>query len=100
MSNTDTKQLSGWCAVMINPNGVVVTTYADFDRSGYGGFSLDEAQKFRARNIIKRRFVGDHLNGWLASKADEYFCDQFWRVAELAGYKLQLIPVGHEAESE
>lgn len=87
------KAISGFCAVITNPNGDVVTTNADFERTGYGGMSLEDAQEHRARNVVKLRFARDHLNDWLASKADGYFCDQLWKVAELAGYKMQVFPV-------
>lgn len=91
-------KITGWCAAITNPNGDVVASYVDCERHGYGGMSLSDAQQYRARTIARKRFAGNHLNGWMAAKADDYFCDQFWRLAESAGYKLQLIQVGNDSE--
>jgi hypothetical protein len=93
---TKPKPITGVCAIITNPEGEVVTSYADFDGS-VAGLKRDDSQTYRARNIIKRRFAREHLNEWLAAKADEYFCEQFWRVAERAGYKLTTCPVDTSA---
>lgn len=47
----------GVVALMIGADGHVWATATDFDRSGYGGFELHQAQRIRARGALRREFV-------------------------------------------
>lgn len=93
-----TKQL-GVCGVVTAPDGQVVATYSDFERSGYGGMSLVEAQRYRAREGLKREFLRRYLFEGLASKSDGYFTNLFWENAERNGYRMETIVISY-GESE
>ncbi|BCH20155.1 hypothetical protein [Mesorhizobium sp. L-2-11] len=86
----------GVCGVVTAPDGHVVATHADFERQGYGGFSLKEAQTIRVREGLKRAFLRAFLFQGLTSKTSGYFCDQFWENAAEHGYRMETFPIGYE----
>ncbi len=93
-------ETKGVVAVITNPDGDVVAEAADFDRAGYGGFTLQEAQAIRAKDGVRSRFAAGHLNGWLGRGMEGYFVDAFWRNAERAGYRLSVVPIGYDEAAE
>jgi hypothetical protein len=85
----------GIIAIITTPEGSVAATSADFDRSGYGGFKLWEAQRMRAGDSVKRQavrayigeFVGQHLHSYTVDKIIEDLVKGKWRVTYRAiGY--------------
>jgi hypothetical protein len=76
--------------------GDMVETASDFDRQGYGGFTLREAQTIRVRDGLKRAFLRGFLFERLTSKSSGYFCDQFWENAHEHGYRLETFPIGYD----
>lgn len=70
------REPQGVVAVFVGPDGHQVAAVADFDQSGYGGFSLHEAQTLRIKDAIAsevaRRFCSDdyikHLDRYKRSE--------------------------------
>ena len=89
---------SGVVVIILNPMGDVVAEASDFDRAGYGGFTLKQAQAYRAEKVALNRFVADHLNKWLGTGVEDYFIDAFWNNAQRAGYTLKTISIGYDDE--
>lgn len=66
----------GVVALMIGADGHVWATATDFDRSGYGGFELHQAQRIRARGALRREFVRRVCNTSIARALDDYTVDR------------------------
>lgn len=88
----------GICGVVTAPDGRIVATHSDFERQGYGGFSLQEAQTIRVRDGLKRAFLRAFMFEGLIRNSSGYFCDQFWQNAHEHGYRIETFPIGYEAE--
>ncbi|MGB3415735.1 MAG: hypothetical protein WBA36_03605 [Mesorhizobium sp.] len=86
----------GVCGIITSPTGKVVATYSDFERQGYGGFSLQDAQTIRVKEGLKRDFLRKFLFDGLVSKSSGYFCEQFWENARDHGYLMETIPIGYD----
>lgn len=69
----------GVIAIMTLPTGHVAATHADFERQGYGGFKLWEAQKHRARDAVKRQAVRAYCSEIVTAHLESYTLD---RIAE------------------
>lgn len=69
----------GVLAIMTRPDGYVAATHADFDRSGYGGCKLWEAQRMRASDAVKRQAVRAHCSEIVTKHLESYTID---RIAE------------------
>lgn len=93
------KPIMGICGVVTTPNGHVVATYSDFERQGYGGFTLQEAQTIRVRDGLKRAFLHAFVYSDLTSKTSSYFCEQFWENAREHGYRMETFPIGYPEEA-
>lgn len=81
------------------PDGRVLATVQDFERSGYGGFSLLEAQRIRCRRRIGRAVVdalGHEILGMCLDEHDlRHMLD---RMTSLHGYRVHEVVVGHPQE--
>ena len=88
----------GVCGVVTAPDGHVVATHSDFERQGYGGFTLQEAQTIRVRDGLKRAFLRAYLFDGLIKKTSVYFCEQFWKNASDHGYRMETFPIGYDKE--
>jgi hypothetical protein len=69
----------GIIAIMTLPTGNVAATHADFERQGYGGFKLWEAQKHRAGDAVKRMAVRAYCSEMVTQHLESYTLD---RIAE------------------
>lgn len=76
MSEEKKIEPQGVIAIMTAPDGYVIATHADFDRSGYGGFKLWEAQKHRAGDMVKRKGVRAYCSDHLANALESYTIDR------------------------
>ena len=79
MSDEKTIEPKGVIAIMTLPTGHVAATHADFERSGYGGFKLWEAQKHRAGDMVKRMAVRAYCSEMVTQHLESYTLD---RIAE------------------
>lgn len=76
MSNEQITELKGVIAIMTLPTGHVAATHADFERSGYGGFKLWEAQKHRAGDTVKRQAVRAYCSELVTAHLESYTIDR------------------------
>jgi hypothetical protein len=86
----------GVVVVITWPTGEVAVNAADFDRSGYGGYTMQEAQSYRARNAAKRKLFQDLCHPDVPKAMTEYDVDRLWTAMEKNGYKMTVIAVGHK----
>ena len=88
----------GACAVITSPQGEIIANSCDMERQSYGGYTLEEAQAFRARNAVKLGFMKEHMNDWMRPHVSRSDADTFWKLAERAGYTLTVFPIQGAAE--
>ena len=89
----------GVVAVLTSQQHGVVVSVSDFDESGYGGFTLREAQEHRARRGLAFAMVRAYCSNVILDVMDPYDCEQMLRKLERKGsHKVTLIPVGHPAD--
>ena len=86
----------GVVAVLTSQEHGVVVSVSDFDESGYGGFTLREAQEIRARRNLAYAMVRAYCSNVILDVMEPYDCEQMLRKLEHKGsHKVTLIPVGH-----
>lgn len=76
MSEEKKIEPQGVIAIMTAPDGYVIATVADFERQGYGGFKLWEAQKHRAGDAVKRKGVRAYCSDHLVNALETYTVDR------------------------
>lgn len=98
MSDAET-QAKGVIAILTDPDGRVVGHAADFSADGYGGFSLQQAQSYRARRRLALNVVRDGCAHYIAKAMDGYDCDGVvQRLVGSHGFKQTEVNIGHEEE--
>lgn len=95
-------QISGVVAVFISPDGRVVAEVTDFERSGYGGFTLEEAQRIRCKRALNRAVVSRFASDPLANAISEYSAESIVsEMVDKGGYRKHFITIGHgQAEGD
>jgi hypothetical protein len=90
-----TAEPPGCVGIYTDDEGRVIASVSDFDRSGYGGFSLYQGQKVRAERKLAVAIVNAYCSNVITRALDSYDCEQI--VRKLKG-KMTFIPVGHADE--
>lgn len=89
--------LRGVIAIVTAGTGEVVETYADFDKAGYGGFSLRDAQAIRAKDTVKRRAMAKVLWPEVAKHMHNYTLERMWDdLQSKGGWKVTTKEIGWE----
>lgn len=88
----------GVIAIWTSPDGDVVATNADFDRSSYGGFKLWEAQRMRARRAVQRDAVDRYAGPAIAACLSNYLFEQIAEAMRGKGHKITCRSVGYDDE--
>ena len=70
------REPQGVIAIMTNSTGDVIATAADFERQGYGGFKLWEAQKHRVREQVRWAAVRAYCSSVLVNAISSYTSTQ------------------------
>jgi hypothetical protein len=95
---SDTSTPKGVVAILADQTGNVVGTAANFDPSGYGGFSVYESQRERAGNELAQKFLrdycGEDIAVVLATRAVQIVRD----LCQKRGFKLTLVKVGYDGD--
>ncbi len=81
--------MEGTIAIFVNPRGDVIATACDFEKSGFGGFTLERAQEIRCKNQINREVVAAYSSPDLADNIDSYTCERIVEDLLRKGFKLQ-----------
>jgi hypothetical protein len=98
MSEEQAKEPCGVLAIMTRcDDGHVIATAADFQRSGYGGFKLWEAQKIRARDAVKRQAVRAYCSEVLTNALESYTIERIADdlLTKRGGHKITMRSVGY-----
>ena len=90
-------EVLGIGAVLTNDDGRVVAHCFDFDKSGYGGFKLWEAQRIRVRDRIVRQYVNTFCYGDMASAIEDHQARQIVDNLRNKGkLRLTFVAIGHD----
>lgn len=84
----------GVIAIWTDAAGEVIATVADFDRSGYGGFKLWEAQRMRSESQVKAAAIRAYCSPAVTDALSNYLYDQISREMLQRGHKLNCVAVG------
>ncbi|MDB5606693.1 MAG: hypothetical protein JWP25_3593 [Bradyrhizobium sp.] len=85
----------GIIAIMTSPDGDVIATATDFNRSGYGGYKLWEAQAMRAKDQVKWATVRAYCSPVVSDALDSYLMGQVADRLCSKGHKITLRAVGY-----
>lgn len=93
-------EVQGCVGLFIGPDGRVVAEVTDFERSGYGGFKLHEAQRIRCMRALNREIMSRFASRVLLNAISDYHAENIVdRMIEDQGYRKHFILIGH-AEDE
>lgn len=85
----------GIVAIMTAPDGDVIATATDFDRSGMGGCKLWEAQMWRARDQVKWKAVRAYSSNVLCDALSGYLCSSIADALIAKGHKITCLAIGY-----
>lgn len=95
----DTQAPAGVLAILTDEHGRVAAAVADFDRSGYGGFTLARAQEIRVRTAAAMAMVKAYASPALTRAISAHDCDRIMeRLCREHGYRLTVKAIGHSPE--
>lgn len=91
----------GVIALLIGPNGHVWASAPDFDRSGYGGFSMAQGQELRAKRALAYQYLRAIAHPALAKSISPYGAERIVQdVCRECGYKVVIVAIGYDTEKE
>ena len=86
----------GLIHLLIDDKGRVIAHHADFQRSGYGGFTLVESQRVRCRDGLARATVEAYASPALTRVVDTYDAKSMvGKLVNSHGYRVHEIVIGH-----
>lgn len=92
-------EVLGIGAVLTDDEGRVCAHAFDFDRSGYGGFKMWEAQRIRVRRAVKRKFIEAYCSNVVHPGIDEFACESIVDNLRNKGkLRLTFFAIGHELD--
>jgi hypothetical protein len=91
MAMTETATPPGCVGIYTDKEGRVIASVSDFKEATYGGFSLYEGQKVRAKRALAHAVVDAYCSSIVAEALDGYECERL--VGSLPG-KMTFLPVG------
>lgn len=86
----------GIIAIMTAPDGSVIATATDFNRSGIGGCHLWEAQMWRARDAVKWKAVRAYSSTIMADALSNYLCTSIAEALCQKGHKITCRAIGYD----
>lgn len=91
--------MEGIGAILTGPSGEVYAHAFDFDRSGYGGFKLWEAQKMRAKRFCVDGYIKNYVGGDAAAVLDDHDAGRIVdRLCRDKKYRMTFVAVGYGPE--
>lgn len=98
MQTTEEKP-KGVVGILTGPDGHVWASVTDFDTSGYGGFSLQEAQEVRVQTLLAFEFIRKTCSDIVVQAMGPLDCKGIvGTLISKHGFKRTIIPIGHPAE--
>ena len=73
------KIVKGAMAIIHWPDGAVLAADVDFDRSGYGGMSLFNAQSYRVRAAVKREAIRKLCHADVVACLEQHHLESLFR---------------------
>ena len=96
-----TRKPQGVVAILTGSDGHVWATATDFDQSGSGGFTWQEAQELRAKRQVSTNFLRSTCNSFIANVISDYQRDEIMRkLCHENGFKLTVVRIGYGEESQ
>ena len=92
------KALPGVVAIYTSKEGAVIASVSDFDRSGYGGFSLLEGQTMRAKRALSHAVIHAYCSEVLSRVMETYDCERLLDRMVRDGAHITIVPVGQKDE--
>lgn len=84
-------------AIITDEHGNVIAHAFDFERAGYGGYKLWEAQRLRAKKFAINEYINGYCYGVLASGIDDYAREQIFRnLRDKGKVKMTCVAIGHD----
>jgi hypothetical protein len=91
------KTPKGIVATFTDSTGHVVASVSDFDRSGYGGFTLQEAQRYRVRRKLAYAVLNAYCSPVIVKALSEYDCRAIIdKLTRESGFTETIIPIGYD----
>ena len=88
----------GIVGILTAPDGQVIVTTTDFEMSGPGGFTRDEAQRSRARYALARELVRKYTYGDIGAVIENYTTtDILDKLCRQKGYRATYLDVDTDA---
>jgi myo-inositol-1-phosphate synthase len=94
MSDNCTPQ--GIMAILVDSKGREVAHAADFNLGGPGGFSQQEAQRFRAKRILASSVIKNLSSPLLADAIEGYDAEKIMNKMCEGGCNLMIVPIGYD----
>lgn len=89
---TDAK---GVLAIFIDPEGNVIASAADFDGTVSAGFTLAEAQEYRAKRALTREVLHAYCSDRIVPRISDHLAVQVVENLIRSGWKRQIVAIGH-----
>lgn len=88
---------SGVVAVFIGKDGRVIASVSDFNTSGYGGFSLRQAQEMRVKRSLAHEVLKALSSPLICEAIDAYDAEKIVNsMCSRCGCRVEVVAVGHE----
>jgi hypothetical protein len=95
---SDTTTPPGVVGIFIDGIGRVVESVSDFERAGYGGFTLRKSQEYRVKRRLALQIVRSYCSEMMHPALDVSDCERFVERLCRDGANVVLIPIGHGDE--
>lgn len=91
-------QVNGVVALFIDKEGRVLANVSDFNSSGYGGFTLQQAQEIRAKSSLAHEMLEKLSSPLICAAVDTYDAKKIMdNMCSRCGCRVEIVSVGHGA---
>jgi hypothetical protein len=97
--SADTPQTAtpvGMVAIFADKQGRIIESVSDFDRSGYGGYTLQEGQKMRVQRRLAWAVIKAYCSEMILDGFDDGDAERIVQRLCRKGATVTLIPVGED----
>lgn len=91
----------GVVSVLMDKDGRVIASSSDFERHGYGGFSLEESQRRRSRGILAQDMVRELCGPIIRQVVTSYDATEMMdALCRHHGFTVAVVTIGHDDPSQ
>jgi hypothetical protein len=95
-----TNKPQGVVGVLSDDRGHVICSVSDFDTSGYGGYTKQEAQQYRVKLKLADAAIRAYCSDIIADVIDTYRREEIINdLIRKKGFVRTLLPVGYDEEA-